>query len=144
MQDTTSCTIGDLKAVDVDVQLAKRDEVVQWVCRSKRYIDAGRTIVGCLASVGTGICIAGAVPTAGASAVVCTAVIGYTATTGLADCVSGIADVIAGALGKEKEYGQVRLLVAASGGSLSGVISSGIDVACQDVVSNVEGHESDR
>jgi hypothetical protein len=125
--------VGDFKTVDVGVQLARRDEAEEWICRSKRYFDEGRMTVGCLASVGTAACIAGAIPTAGASVAVCTAVIGYTATTGLADCVSGIGDMIAEALGKEREYNDAELLAAAGTTDLTGLISSGIDVACQDV-----------
>jgi hypothetical protein len=125
-------TDGDFEVMAVTVSNPNTDFLPQ-ICRLKSVIDDGKTIVGCLATIGSGVCAIGAVDTGGATIFVCESVWAYTKSAGLADCVDGLADKLAGVLGIEKEWTQGGIVSNIGGGEIKEAISKSIDLMCQDV-----------
>lgn len=123
----------DVKIVDLATQVSRKDEAMELICRSKKVLDAGKTIAGCTATIGSAVCIASA-GGAGIGVPVCTAVITYSATAGFVDCVSGLTSLISRYFGKA-DFGYA---VEMSAGSLSytSLVYAAIDAACSDWKSN--------
>ena len=126
------CSRGDFRVMNLRAKVARRDDALATICRAKEYCDGGKTVIGCGSVVGSGICLAGAVPSAGASLVVCSVVLAYAANKGLTDCVFGISGVIAGALGKEDEYTDMMLGSSVAMLDFGWIVESAIDRACLD------------
>ncbi|GEM_PF-4268931 len=136
------CNLGDVRVMEVKAYAAP-PSAVSYVCRAKVYVNAGRTLMGCGSVIGTGLCVAGIIPSGGATLAVCSVSLPYAEITGLRDCVRGIAGIVANFIGRQKQYEEVSLLAAASSADLSWLISAAIDKACTDadIHYSDEGHE---
>lgn len=83
----------DIHFADAKLQNNSLNNLKKLVCRRKKDYDNGKMIVGCGATIGSGICVV--VPAAAAAApTVCLISLRYTASTGLVDCVMGVSDKI--------------------------------------------------
>ena len=123
----------DIRAMDIDLSVAAAENVHKTICRAKRVYDDGKMVLGCTATIGTGVCALGAVPTGGTSLLVCTAAISYTVERGLADCLDGVSGIIADYVGTKAAYSTHRAIQAAGDMNLVGIVDNAIDVACADV-----------
>lgn len=126
-------TRDDIKVMDLDVvNLRSLEDATRAICRAKSAYDNGKTIAGCGATIGSGICVA----TGGgglSGVVVCKAVITYTTSKGLADCIDGVGGAIAGLLGREAEWNRYGAAAKLATGQLTEAIVKAIDIACADV-----------
>jgi len=121
----------DMKIMEVTVKnFSSLDAAAKTICSVKSTYDKGKTLVGCGASVGAGICVAGTGP---GSAVMCQALISYTTSKGLADCIDGVGGAIANYLGRGEEWDKVRMIGKISTGQFAEAIDKAIDVACTEV-----------
>ncbi|MBI1926992.1 hypothetical protein HYR99_22460 [Candidatus Poribacteria bacterium] len=123
----------DIKILKLEARNMPFDDAMKLVCRAKEVYDSGRTIIGCAATVGSGACIAGAVPSGGATVAVCSASLTYTFDRGLQDCVVGVSDFIAARLIKSSEWPIVAEKAAVDTGQFGDAISRMIDTICADI-----------
>lgn len=110
------CSAGDIRIMDIKVSKTNQQEVAQMICRGKKMLDAGKTILGCGSVVATGICGISSVPTLGGAAAVCFVAIVYMVDKGVADCINGVSGPIASFLGFEKEWAAIGFQTGVSSG----------------------------
>jgi hypothetical protein len=127
------CGKDDVKVMELKAQNLHVAEAAKLACRAKEIYDGGKTIVGCAATIGTGVCAVSAVPSAGATAAVCTSTLLYTVDKGVADCLMGVSDAIASSLGYEKEWAIVAAKAAIDTGQFAIAIDKMIDGVCADI-----------
>lgn len=132
-QRRDACLKGDIKMVDLRFMKTTLKQAGEIACRYKEVYDNGKTILGCAASVATGVCAVASVPSGGAAAALCSASIVYTFDRGVADCIDGISKLIASKLVGEKEWAVVATQVNVQNGRWSSAIDSAIDLACADL-----------
>lgn len=119
----------DVHIITLEQKLMEKDDAMQLVCRGKEIYDSGKTIAGCAATIGTGVCIATG-GGAGIGVPVCTATVYYTATTGFVDCISGLTSIISRHFGYDDfGYAAEQAFGSVSAGS---IVSVAIDAACED------------
>ena len=105
-----TCTAGDIYigTLTRSTKTVKKNETLRQVaaglCSIKRTYDTGKMIAGCTATAGSAICLLASVPTGGTTAVLCSASVVYTASSGLKDCVLGVSGAIASYLGHERNW----------------------------------------
>ena len=129
-------TRTDVPVVTLHASTMTLGQAAKLVCGAKQVYDGGREILGCGSVIASGVCAVGAVPSAGSDAIVCSTVWGYTASTGFADCVSGISGVIANYLNTSAGWSAYSTWAEVNQGTWTGVISGSIDMACQDAQNN--------
>lgn len=125
-------TPSDIKIMEVNAENAINmgNTASRLICGAKYVYNQGKKVVGCGATVASGVCIAGAVPSGGATVAVCHTVFVYTADKGLADCVRGTIGGIAKLLGKSQEWNVIRLAAGLSIADWTEAASSSLDMAC--------------
>ena len=126
------CSTTDFVLTNLSVSKETLNDAKKKVCRVKKTYDNGKTIAGCAATVGTGICAIVTGATEGSTAILCYSVWDYTVDKGFADCVSGIKDKIADFLGASREWAVYRTAVNVDAGKWKNAISSSIDAMCAD------------
>ncbi len=128
-----ACSRYDIRGMELVGQKLTLRDAGQLICRAKAVYDGGKTVAGCAATVGTGICGVATVPSGGTAAAVCGAVVTYTVSKGFADCLYGISDLIAAKLGYDRDWSLVRFQASVGAGQWATAIDKAIDAACADV-----------
>jgi hypothetical protein len=128
-----ACSSGDIKVATMQAATRTRSSVMQTICRYKDYYGTGKGVVGCVSTVGAGVCIYATAQSGGTLGAVCYTTIVYGANKGLADCLDLASSSIADYLGYGQAWATVRTTVYISAGQWSQAIDSAIDVACKDV-----------
>ena len=129
-KNPNACSIGDKKLGTINVGFQNSDQVKHLICRSKRIFDDGKTILGCTATLGTGVCVVTG-GGAGVGTAACAIVTLYTVNTGFVDCISGLSGEIGKLTGQQGV--SETLQITMNQASLAGLVSSAIDAACEDV-----------
>ena len=127
-----ACSAGDFKVTTVNGRQATL-KTARLACSGKKLYDDTKTVVGCSATVASGICGAATVATEGAAAFMCESVWTYTATRGLADCVSGVKDAIAGYLISDVNWSSFQAGKNLGAAKYKGAVSSAIDAMCASI-----------
>ena len=128
-----ACSSGDIKVATMQATTKSRSSVLQTICRYKGYYDTGKGVVGCVSTVGAGVCIYATAQSGTALGAVCYTTIVYGLNKGLADCLDLASTGIAEYLGYGQAWAGVRTTVYISGGQWSQAIDKAIDMACYDV-----------
>ena len=128
-----ACSLGDFQAMNLKANNMTMTDAAKLICRAKSVYDGGKTLVGCGATIATGLCAAGAAPTGGATVAICSGAIMYTADKGLADCIDGVSGYIASFLGQDKVWAAAGFSAKLAGGQWTGAIDKAIDAACADL-----------
>lgn len=97
--ETTNTSIATLS---VTVKEGVTDSVLA-ACKAKELMGHGKTVAGCLATAGTGVCLYTGLG-GGAGAGYCVVAIEYAANGGAVDCVKGVAAEIAGLFGEKQSF----------------------------------------
>lgn len=127
-------TRGDIKVMEITaLNFSNIEAAKKAICRAKSTYDNSKALLGCGATIGSGICVATAAPSAGGSLLACQAVISYTASKGLADCIDGVSGAIANYLGKGADWDRMRMGAKIATGQWAEAIDKAIDIACADV-----------
>ena len=121
--------MNDVKLADISLKKIDVNKAMKMICRSKKTLNTGKTILGCASTVGTGLCIVTG-GGGGVGAGVCVVTVGYAATGGLVDCLSGVSSAVARQIGKDAIADGIDMTVAQA--SIPGMVSMAIDQACQD------------
>jgi hypothetical protein len=127
------CSFGDIGPMELQARNTTLSDASRLICRAKATYNAGKTIVGCTASIASGACAAGALPSGGTTVAFCSTVFVYTANKGLADCIDGISNLIAGYLGIQREWAAVATMAKINSGQWISAIDKAIDTACADL-----------
>jgi len=127
------CSYGDIRVISLNIGTKTLAQAQPQICRAKNIFDYGRTIVGCGTTIGTGICVYVIGATGGIGTVVCGGTITYALSTGIADCIYGLSDAIADALGFGYEWRVIRHVTGISPWRLSSIVDLAIETMCQDV-----------
>lgn len=120
---------GDVKIADLQTKVVSKDEAMNMICRSKDVYSDIKTVAGCAATIGTGVCVF----TGGGGGVgvpVCYAAISYTASGGFVDCVSGLTSKISRFFGAS-DFGYA-VEQSLGGFSVSSLVTTALDEACDD------------
>lgn len=127
-----ACSQGDFKVANVNARQATL-KAARLACTGKTIYDNSKTVIGCTATVASGICAAATVATDGAAALVCESAWVYTANRGLADCVSGVKDTIASYLMGNANWSSFQAGKNLGAGNYKGAINSAIDAMCASI-----------
>lgn len=132
-------SIGDMKGLTITRRSMTKAATVtltqaaQTVCTVKAAYENGKTILGCAATVTTGVCVVAAVPSGGTSAVVCEALASYTLTKGLADCIDGVSELIVTSLVGDSNWNAYMAGYSLSSAQWSSAINRAIDAGCANI-----------
>ena len=128
-----ACSPTDIKYMRLTGQKSSINNALKQICTLKQYYDNGKTVIGCVGTLGAVVCASASVPTGGAAAAVCGVTIVYTVNGGFSDCISGIADYIGGKVVGETDFQQDAMYAAISTGQFKIAIDHAINVACSTI-----------
>ena len=134
-----ACSYGDIKVLEIVPRARRLDpkkslvDIAKTLCEVKKIYDNGKTVVGCVSTTITGVCLVASVPSGGTAAFVCNVSITYTVSKGFVDCVTGIIDWIGSTLTNDRDWAVFRFTTSISTSQMKDAVSYAIDAACAEL-----------
>ena len=131
-----SYTPGDFPVMRVRASATSYKSAVRTACHVWQAYDDTKTVIGCASTIGSAACIVATPASGGTAALVCGAVVTYTASKGLTDCIFGVSGRVAEYLGAKPAFRAAAYTAKVGTGNLVGGMEQAIGLACDDVLAN--------